>query len=238
MDVKLLFVGASFMGIHPQKCKASAANLFFSWCVRLGCINEPFFFFFKVSLFFFKPEKVFPSQLPTLQGITHHIIQIQTCQLPPEPKSLRSSWFLNFPSNLSVSYECKLMCHHFFNCSWSWHGFSLKPHTYVTGNSHVHPRLVLSIHRVPRRLLMRRPSAPSPVPGQKDQNPSALLDLERSAKMECVLHVNVGDKETFFHPSSLKLHKLIKQLIKSEMEGLCQHGQRYSYKRSSSFKGF
>ena len=37
MDVKLLFVGASYMGIHPQKCKMSTANLFSSYSAYLVC---------------------------------------------------------------------------------------------------------------------------------------------------------------------------------------------------------
>lgn len=209
MDVKLLFVGASFMGIHPQKCKASAANLFSSWCVGLGCINDPFFFFFRVSFFFKAWKSVSFSTTYSARNYTPHSSD-PDLPIASRAQKLEISLVSEFPSNLSVSYECKLMCHHFFNCSWSWHGLSLKPHAYFTSYSHVHPSLVFSIHRVPRRLLMRRPSASSPVPGQKDQNPSALLDLERSAKRKCVLRVSVGDKETFLHPSSLKLHKLIK----------------------------
>lgn len=34
MDMKILFVGALDMEIHPQKCKMLTAYLFSSWCVR------------------------------------------------------------------------------------------------------------------------------------------------------------------------------------------------------------
>lgn len=199
MDAKLLFVGASYMGIHPRKCKMSTANLFSSWCVRFGCINEPFSPLFRVSLFF-KPEKVFPSQLPTLQGITHRVLEIQTHQLPPEPKILRSSWFLNFPSNLSVSYESKLMYHCLFNCLRSCHGLSLMPTRLFHWQLPCTPQASAQCSPSAQEAAEEETQRPVPCARAERPTPSALLDLERSGERGCVLHLNIGDEETFLHP--------------------------------------